>query len=155
MATRRQRRLNELLLEELSMLVPGRVDDPRLEDATITRVETTQDMGTAKVYFASSSPAEEADIQAMLSGLQHASSFLRQELGGLGLRRIPRLVFAHDRAYESGQRVLEILGKLGDDAGDRSDEMASGSDQDAPQADGSSGGPESQGRDQSEGESSR
>jgi len=141
MATRRQQRLNELLQEELSMLVPGRVDDPRIADATITRVETTQDMGTAKVYFATSTDSNDDAIAEMLSGLQHASHFLRQELGGLGLRRIPRLVFSHDRAFEGGQRVLDILGKLGNEtsipaAGEvEGDDAASSTDSDSTDGD--------------------
>ncbi|HRA21216.1 MAG TPA: hypothetical protein PLZ56_12275, partial [Anaerolineae bacterium] len=37
---------------------------------------------------------------------------LMDELSTLGMRRVPRLSFAHDRAHESGQRVLDILSHL-------------------------------------------
>ncbi len=111
MATRRQKRLNELLREELSLLIPGRLDDPRVMPATVTRVETTRDMTTAKVYVALSGSEEEAE-QAM-QALEHAKGFLRSQLSGLGLRRLPELVFARDRQYESGERVLAILAELG------------------------------------------
>ena len=110
MPTRRQHRINELLLEELSMLVAGRVDDPRLVNVTVTRVETTQDLTTAKVYFTSFGGDD--DAPATLAALSHAGSFLRAELGGLGLRRLPHLVFARDTQFESGQRVLGILESL-------------------------------------------
>lgn len=110
MPTRRQQRLNELLREELVLLLPGRVDDPRLDDVVVTHVETTQDMTTAKVYVTRDGPGEVSD--EMLEALRHAEGFLRTELGGLGLRRLPHLVFARDRAYESGERVLDILSHL-------------------------------------------
>lgn len=94
------------------MLVPGRTTDPRLTDVIITRVEATQDLSTAKVYY---TLATELDAEAQndaAEGLAHAEGHLRHELAGVGLRRLPHLVFTRDRGYESGQRVLDILEQL-------------------------------------------
>lgn len=110
MPTRRQRRTNQLLEEELSLLIRGRLDDPRLADVTVTRVETTQDLATAKVYV--TRLGQDEDAAEMLAALAHAEPFLRGELSDLGLRRMPHLVFARDTQYESGQRVLEVLASL-------------------------------------------
>ncbi|MFN2114610.1 MAG: 30S ribosome-binding factor RbfA [Anaerolineae bacterium] len=110
MPTRRQRRVNELLLEELSLLVPDRLDDPRLAPVRVTRVETTQDMANAKVYVVTVS--EDDNIEDALTALRQAEGLLRSEIAGSGLRRLPRLVFAEDKAYESGERVLAILAEL-------------------------------------------
>lgn len=131
MATRRQRRINELLGEELSMLLQGRVDDPRLAGVTITHVETTQDLSAAKVYFTESGAddgagnAGEGEVEDQGQGqgqaegegdvleiLRHTEGLLRTELSGLGLRRVPRLVFARDVEYESGERVLRLLAEI-------------------------------------------
>jgi ribosome-binding factor A len=110
MPTRRQQRINELLLEELSLLVPNRLDDPRLMTVAITRVMATQDLGHAKVlYTCSGTPAE---CDESLEALNQAAGFLRGELAGLGLRRLPQLIFARDRDFESGQRVLDLLRHL-------------------------------------------
>src|SRR5512137_1405678 len=110
MPTRRQQRLNELLREELSLLIPGRLDDPRLESTVVTRVETTQDMTTAKVYVMIDGSDEE--VTAALTALAHAGSFLRTEISDLDLRRVPELVFARDRQFESGERVLALIDQL-------------------------------------------
>jgi ribosome-binding factor A len=110
MPTRRQHRLNELLREELVLLVPGRLDDPRLADVVVTHVETTQDMTTAKVYVTCDGPGEVT--AEMLGALAHAEGFLRTELASVGLRRLPHLVFARDREYERGVRLMEILSRL-------------------------------------------
>jgi ribosome-binding factor A len=107
--TRRQRRINELLHEELSLLVPNRLDDPRLANARVTRVQTTQDLSTAKVYVVSIS---DEDVDGALAALQHAEGLLRSEIAGSGLRRLPRLVFVEDKAFRSGERVLAILADL-------------------------------------------
>lgn len=111
MPTRRQERLNALLFEELSLLVPGDAEEGDLEGVSITRVETTQDLSTVKVYFRS-----DGDPDAARRGLAALEPDLRGELAELGLRRLPHLVFAHDRVFESGERVLKILDDLHDEA---------------------------------------
>jgi hypothetical protein len=55
---------------------------------------------------------DEARMSAMLAALAHAEGGIRVELGGLGLRRLPHLVFARDREFERGERVLAILEEL-------------------------------------------
>lgn len=110
MPTVRQRRVNERLLEELSMLVPAQLDDPVLESLRVTRVETTQDLATAKVYVTVADP--DASFEEIEPALRRAESHLRGQLSDVGLRRLPRLVFARDKAFEGGERVLSILAEL-------------------------------------------
>ncbi len=112
MPTRRQYRFNEILLEELSLLVPGRMGEEDLSDISLTRVESAQDLSAAKVWFTLGQESTPADVTDALRRLNEVQGLLMDELSTLGLRRIPRLVFAHDRAHESGQRVLEILARL-------------------------------------------
>lgn len=115
MPTRRQYRINELLLQEICLLVPGQVADEDLSDITITRVESTQDLTSAKVYFTLGQEAAPEDIVDALRRLHEVQGPLMDELSTLGMRRVPRLSFAHDKAHESGQRVLEILTRLAQD----------------------------------------
>jgi ribosome-binding factor A len=120
----RQQRINDRLREELTLLVPGRLDDPRLADVQITRVETTQDLSTAKVYVTNFDPEESVDD--LLRALDRAQGALRAELALVGLRRLPHLVFTEDRDYEEGERVLHLLDRLhdpgtGEVAGDAGD----------------------------------
>lgn len=111
MATRRQQRINTLLFEQLSLLVPAEAsDDPRLTNVIVTKVESTQDLATAKVFFIAD--GDDAETAEALEALKASEGVLRSELANLGLRRLPRLVFARDRDYESGERVLEILNQL-------------------------------------------
>ena len=130
MPTRRQQRINELLLQELSLLIPDRLDDPRITTVTVTRVESTQDMAHAKVYVTVGS-AEDPD--ASLAALDQARGVISAELGTLGLRRIPQLVFARDKQFESGERVLGILSHLS--THDRTDDAAADAGETEPAAD--------------------
>lgn len=112
MPTRRQYRINELLLQEITLLIPGQVGDEDLSDITVTRVESTQDQTAAKVYFTLGQDAAAAEVADALRRLRDVQGPLMDELSTLGMRRVPRLSFAHDRAHESGQRVLDILAQL-------------------------------------------
>jgi ribosome-binding factor A len=108
--TRRQYRVNELILQELQLLIPGRLDDPRLISVSVTAVESTQDLSTAKVYYTCSGSDDEcAEVP---EALDHSSGVLRNELANIGLRRVPQLVFARDRQYESGLRVIALLDRI-------------------------------------------
>lgn len=90
------------------MLIPGRLDDPRVDNVVVTGVESSPDLSTVRVFYVA--PGDPKDVVA--EALGHAAGFVRGELGSLGLRRLPVLTFTYDHGYESGQRVLELLGDM-------------------------------------------
>lgn len=110
MPTRRQRRVAELVQEEISLLIQQEVDDPRVGLVTLTHVEVTPDLRLAHVYF--SALDKEAQTQA-LKALNHASSFLRHELGArVRLRYTPELEFHVDHSLEHSMRIEELLSQM-------------------------------------------
>ena len=111
MPTRRQRRVSELVLRELSLLLLHQVRDPRVSGVTITEVEVTQDLMLARVYFRVLGATEGAG--EALAGLEHAAGYLRKQLAArVELRYVPELVFAPDRSGEYGRRIDELLDQL-------------------------------------------
>ena len=50
MQGKRLERVNQLIKEEISMLLQRELKDPRLGFVTVTEVDTTTDLSTAKVY---------------------------------------------------------------------------------------------------------
>jgi ribosome-binding factor A len=122
--TRRQR-LQAVILEELSMVVPREVKDPRVPSLTFTSVEVTPDGGQATVYVSmlgasqvnTDDPvAAKAAAQKMkdcIEGLQSASGFLRRHIAKvLTVRHIPTLIFKEDRGFENTIRVHDLLKKI-------------------------------------------
>ena len=96
---------------ELSDLIQRRLKDPRLGYITLTGVQMTRDLQTARVYVSVMGEAE--DRAASLEALHHAAPYLRRELGKrLRLRNTPELRFAHDDTIESGTRINELLDGL-------------------------------------------
>ncbi|MBS1252004.1 MAG: Ribosome-binding factor A [Anaerolineales bacterium] len=106
--TRRQKRISELLKEELGRLILRGVQDPRLAGVTVTDVEISPDLSYAKVFFSLIGDNEEKEDAQ--EALDHASGYLRHEIADrLELRRIPELSFRLDRSIERGQRILDLL----------------------------------------------
>jgi ribosome-binding factor A len=78
---------------------------------TITGVETTRDLGLAKVHVRTM--GSRAERQATLEGLTAAAPFLRTALGKiLRIRRVPELRFREDRSLEHARRIEEVLSEV-------------------------------------------
>jgi len=110
---RRPERLAVTLKEEISEVVGYELDDPELQNATVTEVEVSPDMRDAKVYVLIN--GEEAEIKQTLRNLQHAAGFVRQQVAlNLDLRFAPPLHFARDTAEENAARVGKLLNEISD-----------------------------------------
>jgi len=110
---RRPERLAEALKEEISEVVGFELDDPDLQNATVTDVEVSPDMRDAKVYVLIN--GEDAEIRQTLRNLQHAATFVRQQVAlNLDLRFAPHIHFARDTAEENAARVGQLLNELTD-----------------------------------------
>jgi ribosome-binding factor A len=124
MSGKRTARLNEQFKREISEILRREVQDPRIGLPTVTAVEASPDLWTAKIYVRLS-PGEKGDERAaeMLVGLKAASPFIRRMLGErLDLRRVPELRFELDRTLDEAMRIERILQEVlpPDAGGDRS-----------------------------------
>jgi ribosome-binding factor A len=112
--SQRTDRLDSQIRAELMELLQREMKDPRIGFATITRVETARDLGSAKVWVSVLGTPEEQ--QAALKALTDAAPWLRRQLGGrLTIRHVPQLVIRHDDSIEAGDRVLRLLNELSDE----------------------------------------
>lgn len=109
--SQRTDRIDSQIRAELMELFQREMKDPRIGFATVTRVETARDLGSAKVWVSVLGTPEEQ--QAAVAALTAAAPWLRRQLGErMMLRRIPQLVIRHDDSIETGDRVLRILRDL-------------------------------------------
>ncbi len=128
----RLQRVNQLIREEISHLVQRELKDPRLGFVTVTEVDVSKDLRTAKVYV--SVLGSETDWRATLEALESARGYMRNWLAPrLRLRAIPHLTFLPDRSMAHAahiQTMLEGLRTEGRASGETDPEPG------APQADG-------------------
>jgi ribosome-binding factor A len=110
----RVRKLESLLLSEISQRIRREVKDPRVSAITVTRVEVTPDARQAKVFVVSfAGRADSQEMDSIIEGLQSASGFLRHGLvRDLELRVAPELLFIFDKGLENSFRVQELLKKI-------------------------------------------
>jgi ribosome-binding factor A len=100
-------RVADQIQRELAAMLLQEVGDPRLHRATISGVQVSSDLATAKIYV---TPAEGTDAEELLSALQRASGFLRHGLAHrLRLRALPRLEFIYDSTLDRAQRLFALL----------------------------------------------
>lgn len=115
MASRRQKRVADLILRELSDIVRRRVKDPRLENLTITGVKVSPDYQYADVlvYRLGGDPEE---LQEALEGLESANGFIRRELGSrISIRQTPELRFHLDKSIDYGAHIESLLAQIAEE----------------------------------------
>ena len=109
--SQRMQRVDELLRQEIGALLAKEVADPRIGFVTITEVETSPDLGHAKVWV--SVIGGKADRDETVRALQQAMGFVRRQLGQrLRIRRIPELHVRFDDSAERGTRLLHLINEL-------------------------------------------
>lgn len=110
--TRRIKRVNSLIRQELSELLQRQVKDPRLGNfIAVTEVSTSADLKYAQVFVSYIGSDEEK--QETLKILSSASGFFRRELAQrLSLRYIPLLSFRWDDSMERGDRLLRLIDEV-------------------------------------------
>jgi ribosome-binding factor A len=107
MTQRRQERLSDLLKQEISSILFGKMQDPRLSLCSITDVVLSPDYRHARVYVSAlGSPGQKEECVKVLNS---ASGYFRRELRRLDLKYIPTLQFQADTGAEYSQHIEELL----------------------------------------------
>lgn len=109
--TRRVNRLGDLIKEEISSLLIREIKDPRIGMLTVTDVEVSPDIRTAKVFYAVGGDQKARD--QVQRGLESAVGFIKTAIAhNLTIRRVPELVFIYDKSLDYGEKIDRILEEL-------------------------------------------
>jgi len=104
----RKDRVSEQIKRELADLIRTELKDPRVGMISLTDVEVTPDYAHAKVFFSTLAGGE--NLQAVQTGLQKASGFLRRELGKrIRIHTTPQLHFVYDQSLERGADLSKLI----------------------------------------------
>ena len=103
----RTRRVGELVRAELSRLLIAGFQDASAGLLTVTRVEMTPDLLTARVYL---SVFGARDPAALLAGIERSKGALRRALASrVKLKYNPQLIFAWDPGPEHQDRIDRLI----------------------------------------------
>lgn len=104
----RMRRVNELMREVIGSAITSELQDPRIGFVTVTSVDTSPDLRSARVYV--SVLGDEAEREATLAGLRSSHGVLQSAIASeMRIKRTPTLTFHYDETPERGMRITRLL----------------------------------------------
>lgn len=107
----RQQRVAGLIFEELTIMLAGELQDPRISLVKVSDVRVSKDLRNVRIFV--SHDDETVPRRDLLRALRNATPYLRGQLAArLGLRAAPELLFTYDESIEKAARVDEILRQI-------------------------------------------
>lgn len=108
---RRQEKVSSVILQQLSLIINRKVQDPRVRGVHLVDVDVSHDFSLARVRYSFLDEGQKPeDVQ---KGLDSAKSLMRKELRKvLTLRVVPEIAFFYDSSIKHGDRILELLRSL-------------------------------------------
>src|SRR5271154_304042 len=104
----RARRMGEQIQRELTELLRRDIKDERIGNITITAVNVTGDLRSARVYYVVF--GKDGPDPKVQRGLESAAGFLRNALSkSLMIRYTPTLSFELDTSIEHGVRLTQLI----------------------------------------------
>jgi ribosome-binding factor A len=104
----RMRRVNELMREVIGSAIATELEDPRIGFVTVTSVDTSADLRSARVYV--SVLGDTAAREATLTGLRSSHGVLQAAIAReTRIKRTPTLTFHYDDTPERGVRISRLL----------------------------------------------
>ena len=108
MTSRRVQKAAQAIREVVSTAILMEMNDPRIENVTVTYVEVSGDMRHAKVHV--SVMGSEQQQTLCLHGLQHAAGFLQSKVAKrIDTRYTPQLKFIFDMGVKRSIEINKIL----------------------------------------------
>ena len=104
-------RVADVIKNELSLLLVQKAQDPQLQEITISRVELSDDLRHAKIYY-TMLPGRAA-VKKVGRSLAKAAGFMRSHLAKtLNLRFTPELRFWYDEEFEKVEKIERLLDEI-------------------------------------------
>jgi len=111
---KRSTRVADAIKNELAILFLQKVRDPKVGKVVISRVEVTDDLKYARIYYTvhgDESASKEAD-----KGLQRAKGFFRSHLAEtLNMRYTPELQFRYDKTEEKVAEIERLFQEIAEE----------------------------------------
>lgn len=108
MAGDRMRRIDEVMREVIGSAIASELEDPRIGFVTVTGVDTSPDLRSARVYV--SVLGSEEEREATLAALRSSHGVLQAAIArGARMKYTPKLSFHYDDTPERAVRLERLL----------------------------------------------
>ena len=110
-------KVNQQVRKEIGIIIQQELSDPRLEFVSITRVDVSRDLRSAKVFFSVLGEADKV-TQAQKS-LNSAGGVIRRMVGQkIKMRFTPEFFFYYDNSLDMSNKIEETLKEIQDETSD-------------------------------------
>ncbi len=107
----RSERIGVRIQTALSELLKKKIQDPRIELATISGVQVTSDLRVAYVYYSVFGKAER--LEEVREGFESSHGYIKRMLAPkLGLKYMPEIKFVHDKSFDHGSKMDRLLASV-------------------------------------------
>jgi len=108
MPASRMRRVNEVVRQVVGVAIGDELQDPRIGFVTVTAVDTSSDLRTAKVHV--SVLGSEQEKEDTMAALKAARGVIQGAISSqLSMKRTPTLTFVYDDSVERADRLNRML----------------------------------------------
>lgn len=108
MSSRRTAKIAQAVLEQVSTTILFGLKDPRVKNVTVTHVEVSPDVRTAKVYVSIMGDEKQQDL--CLHGLNSARGFLQKKIADrIQTRYTPVLTFINDQGVKKSIAASRLI----------------------------------------------
>ena len=108
MASDRMRRIDQVMREVIGSTIASELEDPRIGFVTVTAVDTSPDLRSARVYV--SVLGDEDEREATLAALRSSHGILQAAIARRArIKYTPKLSFHYDEGPERAARLERLL----------------------------------------------
>jgi ribosome-binding factor A len=108
MAGDRMKRIDEVMREVIGSAISTELEDPRIGFVTVTAVQTSPDLRSARVYV--SVLGDEDERESTLAALRSSHGVLQAAIArGARMKYTPKLSFHYDEGPERAVRLARLL----------------------------------------------
>ena len=92
----------------ITELLSKKMQDPRIEMATVSAVKLTPDLRVAQVYITVF--GDKKRISDAMNGFKNSKGFIKKSIAPkLGLKYMPDLKFIHDESFDKAAKMDELI----------------------------------------------
>jgi len=104
----RAERISVKIQQAITELLSKKMQDPRIEMATISGVKMTPDLRVAHIYVTVF--GDKKRISEVIDGFKSSKGFIKKRIAPkLGLKYMPDLKFIHDDSFDKAARMDELI----------------------------------------------
>ncbi|MBI2807675.1 MAG: 30S ribosome-binding factor RbfA [Planctomycetes bacterium] len=125
-------RVSEAIREVAAQTILFELQDPRIQNVTVTRAEVSADLQKAKVYVSVMGTQKEQDL--CMHGLKHSAGFVQSKVAArLQTRYTPTITFIRDDGVKKSIEITRLINEaLAQSRPDAQPPTADGTAEEAP-----------------------